>query len=123
MPPYFKRYLKTFDHQPTPRNCHSEVFSQKFCRFFSEYFFNRTPPGDCLSETRSCGECFLGTKMLQVTLVKTRHKIYRSSRPEVFCKKDILETFAKFTGQYLFRSLFLNKIAGLWRFPMNFAKV
>ena len=26
---------------------------------------------------------------------------YRSSRPEVFCKKDVLRKFAKFTGKHL----------------------
>ena len=36
---------------------------------------------------------------------------FRSSRPEVFCKKAVLRNFAKFTGKYLCRSLFFNKIA------------
>ena len=49
----------------------------------------------------------------------------RSSRPEVFCKKDVLKNFAKF------QSLILNKVAVLnfikketWQgcFPVNFAK-
>ena len=26
---------------------------------------------------------------------------FRSSRPEVFCKKDVLKNFAKFTGKHL----------------------
>ena len=34
----------------------------------------------------------------------------RSSRPEVFCKKGVLRTFAKFTGKHGF---FFNKFAGL----------
>ena len=34
----------------------------------------------------------------------------RSSRPEVFCKKD-LENFTKFTGKHLCQSLFFNKVA------------
>ena len=38
---------------------------------------------------------------------------YRSSPPEVFCKKGVLRNFVKFTGKYLFQSLFLNKVAGL----------
>ena len=58
----------------------------------------------------------------------------RSSRPEVFCKKDILRNFTKFTGKRLRQSLFFNKVAGLrpatllkkslWHrcFPVNFAK-
>ena len=39
----------------------------------------------------------------------------RRSRLEVFCKKGILENFAKFTGKHLCQSLFFNKVAGLWR--------
>ena len=33
--------------------------------------------------------------------------------PEVFCKKDVLKNFAKFTGKYLCQSLFFNKVTGL----------
>ena len=36
-----------------------------------------------------------------------------SSRSEVFCKKGVLKSFAKFTGKHLCHSLFFNKIAGL----------
>ena len=38
---------------------------------------------------------------------------FRSSHPEVFCKKDVLKNFAKFTGKHLRQSLFFNKVAGL----------
>ena len=38
---------------------------------------------------------------------------YKSSRPEVFCKKGIFRNFAKFTGKQLCQSLFFNKVAGL----------
>ena len=38
--------------------------------------------------------------------------IYRSSRPEVSCKKDVLRNFAKFTGKHLCQNLFFNKVAG-----------
>ena len=31
----------------------------------------------------------------------------------MFCKKDVLKNFAKFTGKHLYESLFLNKVAGL----------
>ena len=36
---------------------------------------------------------------------------FRSSRPEVFCKKAVLRNFAKFTGKHLCQSLFFNKVA------------
>ena len=38
---------------------------------------------------------------------------FRSSRPEVLCKKGVLRNFTKFTGKHLCQSLFLNKVAGL----------
>ena len=34
---------------------------------------------------------------------------FLSSRPEVFCKKDVLRNFAEFTGKRLCQSLFYNK--------------
>ena len=37
-------------------------------------------------------------------------KKFRSSRPEVFCKKDVCRNFAKFTGKLLCQSLFLIKL-------------
>ena len=40
-------------------------------------------------------------------------KNYRSSRPEVFCKKGVLRNFAKFTGKYLCQSLFFNKVTSV----------
>ena len=56
--------------------------------------------------------------------------LFRSSRPEVFCKKGIFKNFAKFTGKHLCQSIFLKKVATLFKkrlwykcFPMNFAKV
>ena len=39
--------------------------------------------------------------------------INRSSRPEVFCKIDVLKNFAKFTGKHMCPSLFFNKVADL----------
>ena len=65
--------------------------------------------------------------------VKIR-SVFRSSRPEVFCKKCVLINFAKFTGKHLCQIFFFNKVAGLrpetlltkrlWHrcFPVNFAK-
>ena len=59
----------------------------------------------------------------------------RSSRPYVFCKKDVYRNFTKFTGKHLCQSLFFNKVAGLraanllkkrlWHrcFPVNFFEI
>ena len=57
-------------------------------------------------------------------------EIFRSTRPEVFCKKCVLENFTKFTGKRLSQSFFFNEVAGLrpkkrpWCrcFPANFVK-
>ena len=38
------------------------------------------------------------------------YEVFRSSRPEVFCKKGVLRNFAKFTGKHLCQSLFLIKL-------------
>ena len=35
--------------------------------------------------------------------------IFKSSRPEMFCKKDALKNLAKFTGKHLCQSLFFKK--------------
>ena len=43
--------------------------------------------------------------------LKNLKKPVRSSRSEVFCKRDALRNFAKFTGKHLWQSLFLNKAA------------
>ena len=52
----------------------------------------------------------------------------------MFCEKDVLRNFAKFTGKHLCQSPFFYKVAGIWPatllkkrfwhrcFPVNFAK-
>ena len=35
---------------------------------------------------------------------------YRSSRPELFCKKGVFRNFAKLTGKHLCQSLFFNEV-------------
>ena len=45
--------------------------------------------------------------------------MFRSSRPEVFCKKGVLRNFAKFTGKHLCQSLFLIKLQAS---VLNFVK-
>ena len=41
--------------------------------------------------------------------IRCRLTYFRSSRPEVFCKKGVLRNFTKFTGKHLCQSLFFNK--------------
>ena len=38
---------------------------------------------------------------------------YRRSRAKVFCKKNVLRNFAKFTGKHLCQSLFFKELTGL----------
>ena len=40
-----------------------------------------------------------------------RQTLFRSSRPEMFCKRDVLKNFAKFTAKHLWQCLFFNKVA------------
>ena len=49
----------------------------------------------------------------QQMFLKTRHnpyKDFRSSHPEVFCEKDVLKSFSKFTGKQLLWGLVLIKL-------------
>ena len=59
-------------------------------------------------------QCKLGF-FVSVTYWESAYvSICRDSRPEVFCKKDVLRNFAKFTGKHLCQSVFLIKLqAGL----------
>ena len=66
--------------------------------------------------------------------IKSNNLQFRSSCPELFCKKDVLRSLTKFTGKRLCQSLFFNKVAclrpatllkkRLWHrcFPVNFEK-
>ena len=49
--------------------------------------------------------------------LKVKSEIFRSNRPEVLFKKDILRNFAKFTGKRLCQYLFFNKVAGFYWTP------
>ena len=54
------------------------------------------------------------THTLKSNKVKSNEMLfYRSSCPELFCKKGILRNFAKFTEKHGGQSLFFNKIAAL----------
>ena len=60
--------------------------------------------------------------MSKEAILVTVYNQYRSSPPEVFCKKGVLRNFAKFKGKYLQAATLLKK--RLWHryFPVNFAK-
>ena len=53
-----------------------------------------------------------------IEAVSRRCPVKQKQPPKVFCKKGVLRTFAKFTGNHLCQVLFFNKVAGF----VNFAK-
>ena len=71
-------------------------------------------------------------KLINQNFISSKLTLARSSRPEVFCKKDIRRNFAKFTGKHLCQDFFFNKVAGACNFikkealgqlfPVNFPK-
>ena len=87
-------------------------------------------------------EIFL-SRIFDLLLINSRYLVFqvwevvvqRSSRPEVFCTKDVLKYFTKLTGKHLCQSLFFSKVADLRlatllkkrlrhrRFPVDFAKI
>ena len=52
------------------------------------------------------------SKQLIIFYTETK-RIIRSSDPEVFCKKDVLKNFTKFTGKHLCWNICFNKVASL----------
>ena len=57
-----------------------------------------------------------------INVIQLQVETSRSSYQRCSVKKGILRNFVKFTGRYLFQSLFFNKVAGLRLFPLNFTK-
>ena len=91
----------------------------------------------CLFQNKICylDKVYLDKISLYFAKIKfSKHTLYRSSHPEVFCKKGVLKNFAKFTGKNTCSRVFFNKIGGLrpvtllkkrlWHkcFLVNFAK-
>ena len=54
----------------------------------------------------------LSYQWLKSALDRVACEYCQRSRPEVFYKKDVFKNFAKLTGKQLWKSLFLNKVAG-----------
>ena len=108
------------------RNCQS-VF------LFKTIFLKRKGKAYFASFTLSLSFSCLRGILVELFLHRSQ-LMYRSSRPEVFCKLGALRNFTKFTGKHLCQGLFLNKVAGLrpttllkkglWHkcFTVNFAK-
>ena len=56
-------------------------------------------------QTFTCSKSTIETLKKVWNMLKV-NTIFRSSRPEVFCKKGVLKDFAKFTGKHLCQRLF-----------------
>ena len=61
----------------------------------------------------SCFQSLFSIWTTELLIANLIVNIFRSSRPEVFCKKIVLGNFAKFTGKHLCERLFFNDVAGL----------
>ena len=59
------------------------------------------------------GEVIFHWHQISTFCGNTAKKYPGKSEAVVFCKKDVLENFTKFTGKDLCQSLFCNKVAGL----------
>ena len=62
---------------------------------------------DCIQKSVCTKETWITKVGIMVFVFKV---FYRSSRPEVFCKKVVLRNFTKFTGKHLCQRLFFNKV-------------
>ena len=61
----------------------------------------------------------MSTKSNKIELSEEFMVMWKDEQPlEMFCKKDVLWNFAKFTGKHLCQSLFFNKVAD----PAKFLK-
>ena len=79
-----------------------QVFFYEFCKNFQDSFFAEylRPTGSDPVITVSCSIFHFFGKLLGLAT-------------DFFYKKVFFKYFAKFTGEYMCRSLFLNKVAGI----------
>ena len=101
------------------------------CQIFTSSQNNRTHESDTDIKWYQACEWY---QLSRVNWTVNDGIIIRGSRPELFCKKDVLRNFAKFTGKHLCQSLVFNKVATLrpanllekslwhWYFHVNFVK-
>ena len=76
------------------------------CLIFAEITRNEQK---CLEMVPFTREQFVKYKFLTVNWLRAA-ELCRNVRPEVFCKKGVLENFAIFTGKHLGWSFFLIKL-------------
>ena len=87
-------------------------------------------PSDTIDVITCCGTgcetTWTKKKTFNFKMININSCSYKSSRPEVFCRKGVLRNFAKFTERYLRQSLrpatLLKKRVWHSCFPLNFEK-
>ena len=95
----------------------AQVFSCEFWNISKNTFFTEH------IRTTASGESF--KIIIQSPYLHRSINLYRSSRPEVFCKRGVLRKFAKFTGKQLCQRLLFRPTTLLKKslchkcFPMN----
>ena len=103
----------------TKKETWHDWFSFEFCKNFMNTFSYRIPlVAAPVSHTVNrkkmyiaFGKTDLSIAFIQASLLS--FLLFRSSRPEVFCKKGVLRNFTKFIGKHLCQRLFFNKVASL----------
>ena len=93
------------------------MFSANFANFLKNTFFCRTPLGDCfwisLCNSDVVQLAGLRDKAQIMHLNLAPKKCFRSSPPEVLCKKGVLRNFAKFRRKHLCHILLKLQAWGL----------
>ena len=86
--------------------------NSELCIIF-EYNFYYTGLSYLIHKSVIFGIKCVNSSILFLESCEISEVIANYSRPEVFCKKDVLNNFAKFTGKHLCLCLFFDKVAGL----------
>ena len=127
-----RNFSENFFYRAPPRNCYFMYKLQIWTTKYSKKLFHRWFSIFYTRSRSSHSKAFIYLKSLKTVCEEVnpqwscemptcnfRKKLFhpstfRSSRPEVFCKKCLLRNFAKYiTGKDLCQSLFFNKVAGL----------
>ena len=109
------RNFPKFTWKKTKKETWHGWFSFEFCKIFKNTFPYRIPlVAASVSHTVNrkkmyiaFGKTDLSIAFIQASLLS--FLLFRSSRPEVFCKKGVLRNFTKFIGKHLCHRLFFNK--------------
>ena len=104
-----------------PEEFYKEGVHKNFTNFTGKHLFqtrfNKVAGLRPATLLKTCfwSRCFpmIFVNFLTTALLRNTSVWLKNSRPEVFCKKDVLRNFPKFTGKHLCQGLFFNKVTGL----------